>query len=564
MKKFTLLLVAALALLSPVKAQDAQSVLTYKWAHTLEGAGNASNNVFEAKKAADGSYLVANKVGTKTGALTAKFDGVTIEGFEGGTYSTSAAGNLYLQKVKTDGTVAWAVRSTKSDVYATSVAPTSDGGAVLVVKSRVENLDGDAAKVLTLIDAADNTVEVSDAKAIVKTYYITVAKIDKDGKLEWTRLVSGVKANKAADVLTVADCAVDADDNIYVAGKLAGTANFQNAENAIVGITSQNATSDLVVVKLNKEGYILGSLLPTNAASVSSQVDAITLNEGTLYLAGQVKGSGLLLGGKEIAGNAKLSTLYLASVKGADISVNYVKEFTSELNANADETKKTFAIQNKALDYVSGNLYLTGSLNGGLTADGITANTNSTFLKGSIVKAQATDGKLLAVGINDQNEKGISNYFGVYEGANTIYALGYDMVTSSSAILFTYDKKTLAKQGEIKFSNIGAGAVCAPMLADGNNLLLMTRGKAAKGLTFEGTSATMEGFSDWGVLYCLYSISDVPTAIKNISALDSASDKVDVYSLNGIRVKANVSAAEATQGLAKGIYMVGGKKVVVK
>ena len=92
----------------------------------------------------------------------------------------------------------------------------------------------------------------------------------------------------------------------------------------------------------------------------------------------------------------------------------------------------------------------------------------------------------------------------------------------------------------------------------------MTRGKAGKGLTFEGTSATMEGFSDWGVLYCLYSISDVPTGIKNISSVGNASDRVNVYTVSGVCVKQNVSVSEAIQGLAKGVYVVGGKKVIVK
>lgn len=134
MKKITLLLMTVLAWVGSVSAQDAQNLVTFKWAHTVEGAGNAGNNVFESKKMADGSYLVANKVGTKTGALTAKFDGVKIDGFEGGTYKTSAAGNLYLQKVGTDGKVAWSLYSTKCDVSAVNIAPTSDGGGNLSSK----------------------------------------------------------------------------------------------------------------------------------------------------------------------------------------------------------------------------------------------------------------------------------------------------------------------------------------------------------------------------------------------------------------------------------------------
>ena len=564
MKKITLLLMAVLAFLAPVKAQDAQNVLTYQWAHTLEGAGNATNNVFEAKKAADGCYLVANKVGTKAGLLTAKFDGATIEGFEGGTYGNSGAGNLYLQKIKTDGSVAWNLHSTKCDVSDVKVAPTSDGGAMLFIKSRVETKDGDVAKVLTLVGADGKTTEVGDASTAIKTIYLVVAKVDNDGKVEWTRLVTGTKKGVAADCVTLGDCAVDAADNVYLAGKFVGDVKLAQSADNTTTLSAHNATSDLFVFKFGKDGYYQNSLLPDENASVSSQVDKVALNGETLYLAGQVKGNGLYLADQKVEASTTLSTLFLVSIKTTTLDINYVKTFTSGLNANEVENKKTFSIQNKALDYIDGNLYLTGAVNGGLTADGITLNTNSTVLKGFVVKAQASDGKAVAMGVNDQKAAGITNYFGVYEGANTLYALGYDMAQSSSAILFTFDKNTLTKQSEIKFSNLGAGAINAPLLADDNKLLLMTRGKAAP-LTFLGTTTQFEGFSDWGVAYCLYSISDVSTGIKNLStATADASDLVDVYDLKGVRVKHNVSVAEATQGLAKGIYVVGGKKVVVK
>lgn len=46
--------------------------------------------------------------------------------------------------------------------------------------------------------------------------------------------------------------------------------------------------------------------------------------------------------------------------------------------------------------------------------------------------------------------------------------------------------------------------------------------------------------------------------------LTGANDKVDVYNLQGIRVRANVLRSEATEGLNSGIYIVGGKKILVK
>ena len=60
------------------------------------------------------------------------------------------------------------------------------------------------------------------------------------------------------------------------------------------------------------------------------------------------------------------------------------------------------------------------------------------------------------------------------------------------------------------------------------------------------------------------SINGVINNIANveISAGDNAS--VDVYTVDGVLLKRNVKAAEATHNLPKGIYIVGKKKVLVK
>ena len=39
---------------------------------------------------------------------------------------------------------------------------------------------------------------------------------------------------------------------------------------------------------------------------------------------------------------------------------------------------------------------------------------------------------------------------------------------------------------------------------------------------------------------------------------------VDVYSVSGVRLRGGMNAERALDGLAKGIYVVNGKKVVVK
>ena len=51
-------------------------------------------------------------------------------------------------------------------------------------------------------------------------------------------------------------------------------------------------------------------------------------------------------------------------------------------------------------------------------------------------------------------------------------------------------------------------------------------------------------------------------AIKDINAKDES--VVNVYTLDGVQLRHNVDADKATEGLAKGVYVVGTKKVVVR
>ena len=56
---------------------------------------------------------------------------------------------------------------------------------------------------------------------------------------------------------------------------------------------------------------------------------------------------------------------------------------------------------------------------------------------------------------------------------------------------------------------------------------------------------------------------NLETAIKD-AIIDAQTGNVNVYSVDGILIKKNVKVSEATEGLAKGIYIVGNKKVAVK
>ena len=54
----------------------------------------------------------------------------------------------------------------------------------------------------------------------------------------------------------------------------------------------------------------------------------------------------------------------------------------------------------------------------------------------------------------------------------------------------------------------------------------------------------------------------IPTGIKTFTA-PSNGGKVDVYSIYGVLVRSKVNPETALEGLPNGVYVVGGKKVVV-
>ena len=59
-------------------------------------------------------------------------------------------------------------------------------------------------------------------------------------------------------------------------------------------------------------------------------------------------------------------------------------------------------------------------------------------------------------------------------------------------------------------------------------------------------------------------INGIINDIKNVEIVETENEIVDVYTIDGVLIKRNVKAAEATRNLAKGIYIVGKKKVLVK
>lgn len=578
-KKFTLLLFAILSL---TMSLNAQSPLAFQWAHSVDGATTGGDNVMGMCKSSDGYYYIATNFGTSTTqkALNVWFDGEQLKGdhsvYEGSPYTgTSQNGNMLLQKVAKDGSVVWTTFTKKGDVDHAEVAPTSDGGLIVALKCRAWVKEAGLENMLCYVDATESETNITGDQ-VESEYRYLIMKITKTGTIEWYRKITGlVKTNgekkPTKNNIYVNGLAVDENDNIYLAGNFRTEMYLNKSDETKVtlvakssvdtwGGDSQNTVGDMFLAKLDSKGYYLNSVVNEGVVDCAF-LDKVVYNDGKLYLDGRVKsvGNEITFGGVTVNASKDFQTQLLLSVNTEDLSVNYIKSLTSVANKSG-----RFVIQNKSVQYLNGYVYFTGLLNGSWQQEGesenIATNHTSAQLKGYVLKMNPETGKVEKATV--RTDGGIGGFFGVYEGAEKLYAFGYDF--SGGAIVAPINKNTYAVETPIQVCDYGIVGNATTPIVDGENFVMANRGKSAA--SFYGTDKKFENLKNWGSVYYSYKMSDViSTGINRptISGIDSDAI-VDVYTIGGVKVKSGVAASNATEGLAKGIYIVNHKKVIVK
>lgn len=579
-KKFTLLLAAFMLLM--VSAQ-AQSPLTFQWAHSVDGNTTAGDNVIGMAKSSDGNYYVATSFGSsssQTNAMGVWIDGVESDEIEGSPYTgTSQNGNLVLQKVNKQGEILWTAYSDKGDVDhgATHIAATPDGGVVMALKVRAWVEEAGLRNLLEYVNPDGVGYSVTDFANQKGEYKYLIVKIDSDGNIIWCRIISGeVKTDTkyaTKNNAYINGLALDEVGNIFLAGNFRTSLTFLNDDSATTTTLeakntsnwngdSQAVVGDLFLVQLDSNGFYKKSLLADGTAKCAF-FDKIVYDEGKLYLSARVQGDGteMKLGGLKVDASNDRQTEILASVNASDLSVNYVKSLESVAN-----TDNRFVIQNKSVQLLNGKLYYTGLLNGSWKQDGQTLldNPSSKLLKGYVLQVDPATGHVDNAAI--RLDGGIGGFFGVYEGQKNIYAFGYDF--NGGAILAPISKDNFTLGTATKVCSYGTVGICTTPIVDGENFVLANRGGVARNFSnkasFYGTDFKFDNLKCWGTVYYSYKMGDVMTGVDKVTVDTNDDALVDVYTLNGMKVKSGVSAAEATQGLAKGIYIINHKKVVVK
>lgn len=571
MKKITLLLMAVLAWVGSVSAQDAQSPITFNWAHSVDGATDAGDGALGIVKGTDGDYFVASTFGTTNSALNIKFDGETLLGLdgkpvEGSPYEgTSMNANLLLQKVSNTGSVVWNLYSKKGYISDAQFAATADGGLVAAVKTRAWYTGAGLDNLLEIVDGTGATTTIKDMWTSASEYRFLILKIDADGKLVWSRLAFGdvqfknevLSASVAVkDNAKINCCAVDEAGNVYLAGNFTTSLYFKKEDGTLATLVSKNnskwdgkasTNGDLFLVKLDANGYFVNNL-GTDGTAKLAMFDKMVYNDGKLYLDGRVQSDGAVMkvGGKEVAASTTTQTQILASVNTSDLSVNYVNVLASE---------GAVTIQNKNAQFVNGKVYFTGLLKG-TWLNGSEKLVSTTALNGYVLEMDPATGNI-SHAVTSGN-----GIFGIYANDKVIYAFGY---AASKAVLTPISVDTWKAETAIPVCTYGTIAIMGTPAIDGDNLVMMTRGGKARSnvdATFAGTDKTFSLYV-WGVVYFSYNLNPSTTDI-NSAKVNAGSKAVDVYTTDGIFVKKANSLNEAKLGLAKGIYIFGNQKFVIE
>ena len=587
-------LLAALVILVTVAATHAAD-FKYQWHHTIYGKTKAGNTPVSIIKTTDGNYVAFTTFGSNTLTDTKLyFDGEPLKNAEGkevegcqyvGNNVNATNNNLLLQKYdQKTGDLLWTVYSDKGYLYNNqAIQPTEDGGLILI--SDVRNLADRTEKTLFRMVGADGVkTEVTYTPDSIKRTITegVIAKIDKNGKVEWAKLIATtahpMQKYFGGYAAFYRGLALDNKGNIYICGHYMSSMTFTKRDKTTETHeaksaegwdgTIQSQVGDPFIAKLDKDGYLLQFMTEDESNIKFASFDRIVIKEGIIYLSGRFQGNGtatIKFGDTILQPNDCVNIIY-ASLNCNDLSMNYIKSFvTGRFNG------KSYGIQNKNLQYYNGSLYLTGLLLGSL-ADNATSSpfiaVSDKYYEALVVKIDAKDGKRLAAGIDG---KGITGAFGVVETKDpkAVWVYGYALFGMSRLNKYTLeDNKMVKGTEEVTLNKAQIGMVCEPLI-DGTGFVSMGRASNDSG-TILGATGEPTTFFSWGIVLTKHTCDDIlpdedtSTGIKDVNVQKDRVANCNVYTLAGVLVKRSKTMAEATSGLPSGLYIIGGKKIVVK
>ncbi|MDE7466113.1 MAG: hypothetical protein K2M59_06795 [Muribaculaceae bacterium] len=601
MKKTTLPLVIAAAFsLSSATAMAEAPV--FNWGNLFDGGTSAGDTSQGIAVATDGNVYWHNIGGSTKSALDISYAGEVL--FQGAPYvGTSNNGNLCVIKTSSDGKALWNLHSESGD-YASNdgkIVATTDGGAVFT--ARVRHTDGMLDTPLTIVDGTGSR-HTYEWKVDRRYYRVMVGRLDPTGKLVWTRFIdcdtspapaaTGNYADFTSDAISIPALTVDSDNNIYIGGNFRSVMSVPTATGSVKieprnvsswnGDSQQNA-GGLFLVKLNNEGYY-DAHLSISGESIKEVINSIVWDNGALYwqaLINPAQQQGTLnVGGKAftpqgdftpVVGklDSDLHTIWLDPLKGEFMNGKY-------------------GFQSCNVSISGDNVWFTGMFNGSVydpNGKPFFASTQATLREGFLARINAATGECIK-GVSSREAfpgNVLTGYISAVQSPNEqskVYVYGYGMNAAIGIFLREYDAETLVSSEDKAWPLATQGGVPTANACGINyetrEFYFSGRGNKA----FDCSGKSIADNSGWAVLMGAYTLPEANFPTSVVSAIESASEvkcesseggivitcespvHVNIFNLAGCCIRSVDVEGSIYVSLPAGLYIVAGKKVVVR
>ncbi|MCM1377436.1 MAG: hypothetical protein NC186_03165 [Prevotella sp.] len=584
---------AALALMAGSAFAVESAFPSYSWGKLFDGntsAGDQSQNVVVA---GDGNVYWHLIGGTTSSARDISYGGSVL--FQGAEYEgTSQNGNLCILKTDAEGNVLWKLYSNKGNFAGNAgrVAATSDGGAVFSAK--VSGSVAGSLGSINLVDATGRSYPYEFTPNSDDKYYfrVLVGRISPEGTLEWVKMldpeVTIASGKYVADAVETNGLAIDAQDNIYVAGKycvpmtLMGTnTKFTPHNSTSWDGNAQAKLGDLYLLKFNINGEYLGNAVTSGVVRDESVV-GLSYDNGSLYLQYTIANKGTKatqsFGGKSYNVAGEITPVVVK------MDTNFTASWITSLKG--EKANNQVAYQNANTSIVNGSVWVTSQTSGSYSdmADASKVVTpQSATREGLLIKLNGETGAWEAgtlsgvdYGVN------LTGYFGVlpnFQNDKEVYVYGYGM-NSLGIFMRTYDATTLVsdKDSQVVLTTCGAMPTMQSVAYNTKDGLLYLTARSNNEWKMLGGTSIAKG-AGWTILTACYNMPKNPgisSAVDAISGdtltlrggsgkiiVEGNESAVAVYDLSGRKV-AEISPNQQYAAVAPGIYIAAGRKVIVR
>ncbi len=502
---------------------------------------------------------------TGTGKTRTENDYITLGGVNiapgtvyRGSNENSSCSMMYVSKLTSNGAPVWTVYSQDADVSTGGILlkPVTDGA---VIATTLRHTEKGGAYSPYFVDAAGNTVKLDwNITENASRYYIgCVANVNSNGVIQWVRKILPDDVTKS-ESLSIDDIKTDADGNIWLCGQLYGTITLQKADGTPVSISSQlqDSNCDLLLIKLDAEGYYLNHLQTTGSAN-SLAIYNLAFSDSQMYVLGMLTGKEestgeVSIGGKTLSWDGKFGRIFTASLN-ADMSIKWIQDYPSKI---------TTSVNNLGMTIISNNIWITGMMALSVTAkSGKTITTGDLNRDAVVLKVDASNGNLTDGYARGKQQQG---YYGFFQDTD-----GYAYLVGSQGVWAKTEPKMLTG-GAMFIDKFNAGDLSAPIstvdeiiqnapsctaiLATADSrLYTMTRSQQTSNYLYGGVLTTGQTTAEYSVNLCAFQLPVTPvTAIRTIRT--ETTPTADYYTLSGQRVTMP----------SRGLYIQGGRKVIVK